>query len=48
MNKRLVLPVCLLAAVSCTVGPDYEQPQFFDDRRLADALETKGKQELPV
>ena len=48
MNKWLVLPVCLLAAVSCTVGPDYEQPQFFDDRRLADALETKGKQELPV
>ncbi len=47
MDKRLMLPVCLLA-VSCTVGPDYERPQFFDDAQLSAALPTAKGDGRPV
>ncbi len=48
MSGKKQILFSLLAAASCTVGPDYERPQFFDDRRLAAALEVKPGQELPV
>lgn len=48
MSGKKQILFSLLAAASCTVGPDYERPQFFDERRLAAALEVNPGQELPV
>ena len=39
MNGRHWALVSLLAAASCTVGPDYVRPEFFDDGQLSAALE---------
>lgn len=35
MNGRHWALVSLLAAASCTVGPDYVRPEFFDDGQLS-------------
>ncbi len=46
-GKNWVL-VSLLAAASCTVGPDYERPVFFDDAQLSRALSAEQGNSLPV
>lgn len=39
MMKRVLILLMLLTA--CTVGPDYEQPAFFDDKALEQSLDLK-------
>ena len=37
MRKILLLPVCFHIA-SCTVGPDYVEPQIYEDKQIAQSL----------
>ena len=48
MNGRHWALVSLLAAASCTVGPDYVRPEFFDDGQLSAALEAGSGESFPI
>ena len=44
-KKQIVIIVALLILIAlitaCTVGPDYERPQFFDDTQIEKSLDLK-------
>ena len=48
MNGRHWALVSLLAAASCTVGPDYVRPAFFDDGQLTAALDAGSGESFPI
>lgn len=48
MRKDFWKLLPMLLTVSCTVGPDYQKPQFFDDSSLTRALSLRQNQSFPV
>ena len=50
MKKSVCLSVCLICFVlaGCLVGPDYERPVFFSDKRIEKALDLKPTATMPL
>ena len=48
MRKYILLSIILLFVFSCTVGPDYVKPEFFDNQKLIKTLNVNQKQVKPI
>ena len=47
-NKHLFSLLAFTMLASCTVGPDYERPQFYPDAEVAKNLKLEQAEASPV
>ena len=47
-NKRLIALLAFTILTSCTVGPDYHRPTFFNDAEVAKNLKLEQANASPI